>query len=88
MAPTTVDHTILERVLELISRRTDTYQTGVQTTVSWSSDSGWLNSITKIEFIRKCEKPPAELTNKYQNVQIVRRVLPPDGGRGCFETAC
>src|SRR5258707_6979244 len=77
MAQPTSEET-LERVLELISRRTDTYQTGVQTTVCWKSDSGWLNSITKLEFIRKDERPPAELTNKYQNVQIVRRLLTPN----------
>src|SRR5260370_18940755 len=67
----------LERVLELISKRTDTYQTGVQTTVCWNSDSGWLNSITKLEFIRKNEKAPAEIVNKYQNVHIIRRLLTP-----------
>jgi len=55
MAPTTSEET-LDRVLELISRRTDTYQTGVQITVCWNSDSGWLNSITKLEFVRKDEK--------------------------------
>jgi len=74
MAPVTNEGT-LERVLELISQRTGTYQTGVQTTVCWNSDSGWLNSITKLEFIRKDEKPPAELTSKYQSVQIIRRLL-------------
>jgi hypothetical protein len=77
MAPTTNEGT-LERVLELISRRTDTYQTGMQTTVCWNSDAGWLNSITKLEFIRKDEKPPAELTSKYQSVQIIRRLLTPN----------
>jgi len=77
MAQPTSEET-LERVLELISRRTDTYQTGVQTTVCWNSDSGWLNSITKLEFIRKDEKPPEELTNKYQSIQIFRRYLTPN----------
>src|SRR5712664_1137748 len=77
MAQATSEET-LERVLELISRRTDTYETGVQTTVCWNSDSGWLNSVTKLEFIRKDEKPPAELTNKYQSVHLVRRLLTPD----------
>ncbi len=76
MAQTTSEGT-LERVLELISKRTDTYQTGVQTTVCWNSDSGWLNSITKLEFIRKNEKAPAEIVNKYQNVHIIRRLLTP-----------
>src|SRR5229473_2720058 len=77
MVPTTNEGT-LERVLELISQRTDTYQTGVQTTVCWNSDSGWLNSVTKLEFIRKDEKPPAESTSKYQSVQIIRRLLTPN----------
>src|SRR6267142_158500 len=77
MAPTTSEET-LDRVLELISRRTDTYQTGVQITVCWNSDSGWLNSITKLEFVRKDEKPPEELTNKYQSIQIFRRHLTPN----------
>src|SRR5258708_27956210 len=77
MAQTTNEGT-LERALELISRRTDTYETGVQTTVCWNSDSGWLNSVTKLEFIRKDEKPPAELTNKYQSVHLVWRLLTPD----------
>lgn len=76
MAQATSEET-LERVLEVISRRTDTYQTGVQTTVCWNSDFGWLNSITKLEFIRKDEKAPPELANKYQNVQIIRRLLTP-----------
>ncbi len=77
MAQTTNEGT-LERALELISRRTDTYQTGVQTTVCWNSDSGWLNSITKLEFIRKEEKTPAEIANKYQSIQIIRRLLTPN----------
>src|SRR5947199_130387 len=76
MAPTN-NEGMLERVSELISRRTDTYQTGVQTTVCWNSDSGWLNSVTKLEFIRKDEKRPAKLTSKYQSVQIIRRLLTP-----------
>src|SRR5712692_7483995 len=76
MAQTTSEET-LERVLELISRRADTYQTGVQTTVCWNSDSGWLNSITKLEFISKEEKAPAEIANKYQNIHIIRRLLTP-----------
>src|SRR6266446_9471570 len=77
MAQTTSEET-LERVLELISRRTDTYQTGVQTTVCWNSDSGWLNSITKLELIRKDGKPLTELANKYQSIQIFRRLLTPN----------
>ncbi len=77
MAQPTSEET-LERVLELISRRTDTYQTGVQTTVCWNSDSGWLNSITKLEFIRKDGKPLTELANKYQSIQIFRRLLTPN----------
>ncbi len=76
MAQATSEET-LERVLELISRRTDTYQTGVQTTVCWNSDSGWLNSITKLEFIRKEERVPAQIANKYQNVHTIRRLLTP-----------
>src|SRR6266403_1913164 len=77
MAQPTSEET-LERVLELISRRTDTYQTGVQTTVCWNSDSGWLNSITKLEFIHKEEKAPSEIANKYQGIQIIRRLLTPN----------
>src|SRR5260370_3944155 len=77
MAKTTNEGT-LERALELISRRTDTYQIGVQTTVCCNSDSGWLNSITKLEFIRKEEKAPAEIANKYQSIQIIRRLLTPN----------
>ncbi len=77
MAQQTSEET-LESVLELISRRTDTYQIGVQTTVCWNSDSGWLNSITKLEFIRKEAKAPAEIANKYQSMQIIRRLLTPN----------
>lgn len=76
MAPTTEE--TLEKVLRLISQRTDTYETGVQTTVTWNTDSGWSNSITKLEFIRKSESRPAEIASKYQNVHIIRRLLTPN----------
>jgi Putative DNA-binding domain len=78
MAPTNADQAMLERVLELISRRATMYEIGSQTTVCWKSDSGWLNSITKIGFSRKGETPPVELANKYQNIQIVQRLLTAD----------
>lgn len=75
MTPTTADHAFLERVLELISRRASMYEIGSQTTVCWKSDSGWLNSLTKLEFIRKGENPPTEIASEYQNVNIIRRRL-------------
>ncbi len=75
MVPTTSEAT-LARVLELIERRTDTYESGVQTSVCWRSDSGWRNSVTKLEFTRKGEKSLAELSHEYPNISIVRRLLP------------
>jgi hypothetical protein len=78
MAPTTAEAT-LARVVELIERRADTYESCVQTTVCWRSDSGWRNSVTKIEFTRKGEKSPAELSYEYPSIHIVRRFLPQKG---------
>ncbi|HXX87153.1 MAG TPA: hypothetical protein VEH86_01745, partial [Candidatus Acidoferrum sp.] len=75
MAPQPTNQETLDRVLELISLRTNTYQTGVQTTICWKSDSGWLNAITKLEFIRKGEEPPSEIRHEYSKVEINRRHL-------------
>jgi len=78
MAPTTADLNILGRVLDLISRRASTYEAGSQTTVCWNSESGWLNSITRFQFIRKGEKPPSEIAYEYPNLHIIRRLLGPE----------
>jgi hypothetical protein len=92
MPPTTADLTMLEKVLELISRRTDTYETGVQTTVCWNSESGWLNSITRFQFIRKGENPPSEIAYEYPNLHIIRRLLGPESTasvlKGLVENQC
>src|SRR5258708_3591833 len=75
MAPAPTNQEILDKVLELISRRADTYQIAVQTTICWNGDSGWRNSITKLEFIRKGEEPPSEFRYEYHSVEIIRRRL-------------
>lgn len=75
MPPAPTNQEILDEILELISRRTDTYQIAVQTTAYWNSDSGWRNAITKIEFIRKGAEPPSEIRYKYRAVEIIRRRL-------------
>src|SRR5712664_1444599 len=75
MAPTSADLATLCEILKLVLQRADSYETGVQTTVCWKAATGWLNAITKLEFICKGEKPPGALTHEYRNVTIVRRLL-------------
>src|SRR6266478_3648295 len=75
MAPPPTTQEILDKILQLISRRADTYEIAVQTTICWNSDSGWRNSLTKLEFTRKGEKPPSEIRYEYRDVEIIRRRL-------------
>lgn len=75
MVPTTSEAT-RAKVVELVAPRAATYESFVQTSVFWCSDSGWRNSLTKLEFTRKNEKPPAGLTYEYPDIHIVRRLMP------------
>lgn len=81
MALTTAEAT-LARVLELVERRAETYEIAAQTSVCWRTDSGWRNSVTKLEFTRKGEESPAELSYEYPDINIVRRLLPLKGFAG------
>ena len=69
---------MLDRILELLSERAESYETGVQTTVSCRTTSGWMNSLTKIDFVCRGEKPSPPLKHVYASVVILRRLLSPD----------
>ncbi len=75
MEPTSAELTVLERVLELLSKHAQSYETGVQTTVCWKTNSGWLNLLTKLEFVRRGEKPPTVVAHEYREILIIRRLL-------------
>ena len=75
MAPTPAELTTLEGTLELLSQRSQSYEIGVQTTVCWKTSTGWLNLLTKLEFVRKGEERPAVFAHEYREIAIVRRLL-------------
>lgn len=64
-----------DRILQLLSERVESYETGVQTTVSCRTASGWTNALTKIHFLPRGEKSSSPLKHVYRNVVIVRRLL-------------
>ncbi len=66
---------MLDGALELLSQRAQSYGTGVQTTVCWKTSPGWLNLLTKLEFVRKGEEPPDAFAHEYREIVIVRRLL-------------
>src|SRR5258708_4903390 len=71
---TPADQTTLDAILGLISQRAPSYEIGVQTTIRWKSQSGWLNAITKVDFVRKSENVPAALHYEYANLRVHRRL--------------
>jgi hypothetical protein len=75
MAPTPAELTVLDRVLELLSQRAQSYETGVQTTVCWKTSSGWLNLLTRLDFVRKGEEPATVVAHEYREILIIRRLL-------------
>ncbi len=75
MALTSADQATLDGILELISRRVELYQTGVQTTVQWKSQSGWSNAITKLDFVSKVGALPSVFSHEYGDFVIFRRLL-------------
>jgi hypothetical protein len=78
MEPSPQEKAVLDRILQLLSERAESYETGVQTTVSCRTTSGWMNSLTKMDFVRRGEKPSPPLKHVYANVVILRRLLSPD----------
>ena len=75
MTPTPAELTVLDHALGILSQRGQSYATGMQTTVCWKTNSGWVNLLTKIEFVRKGEERPAIFTHEYAEIVIVRRLL-------------
>lgn len=69
---------VLGRILQLLSERAEYYETGVQTTVSSRTTSGWMNSLTKLDFVRRGEKLLPPVKHGYTNVTVLRRLLSPD----------
>ena len=50
----------------------------MQTTVCWKTNNGWVNLLTKIEFVRNGKEPPAVFAHDYPEIVIVRRLLSPE----------
>src|SRR5260370_26350400 len=75
MEASSAEQTMLDRILNLVTRREQMYETGVQTTVCGKVPSGWQKWLTKLEFVCKRERPPEILTYEYPEVLIVRRLL-------------
>jgi Putative DNA-binding domain len=75
MEAPSVEQKTLDGILELLTKREQTYETGLQTTVCGKVASGWQNWLTKLEFVRKGESAPEVVTYEYSEVVIVRRVL-------------
>jgi len=78
MTPPPAEVTMLDGALELFSQRAQSYETGVQTTVCWKASTGWVNLLTKLDFVRKGEEPPAAFAHEYREIVIVRRLLSHD----------
>ncbi len=78
MQPSPQEKAVLDRILQLLSERAECYETGVQTTVSCRTTPGWMNSLTKIDFVCRGEKPSPPLKHVYANVVILRRLLSRD----------
>jgi hypothetical protein len=72
---TPAEVTALNCALELLSQRAQSYETGVQTTVCWKTGTGWVNLLTKLDFVRKGEALPAAFAHEYREIVIVRRLL-------------
>jgi|SRR5271165_1092703 len=75
MEVSSAEQTTLDGILSLVTKREQMYETGVQTTVCGKVASGWQNWLTKLEFVRKGEKPPEVVTYAYSEVVILRRLL-------------
>src|SRR6266581_7265845 len=75
MAQAASDESILEQILELLSKRTASYEVAVQTTVYWKAPSGAQNLLTKFEFVAKGGKSPRVVIHEYTEIVIVRRLL-------------
>ena len=73
--PTPAEVTMLDRVLGLLSQRACSYEIGVQTTVCSKTSTGWVNSLTKLDFVKSGEDRPAVFAHEYRDVVIVRRLL-------------
>lgn len=74
LSPT--ERAMLDRIVRMVSERSESYETGVQTSVCWKTTTGWSNVLTKVDFVRKGEKLPAALKHDYRDIVITRRLLP------------
>src|SRR5260370_42578110 len=75
MEPPPAEQAMLDRILQLLLQRSESYETGVQTSVCFRTNTGWLNGLTKTDFVRKGQEPPATIKHEYRNVVIIRRLL-------------
>src|SRR5215831_15225529 len=66
---------VSKHALAVLSQRSESYETGVQTSVCWKTGSGWINVLTKLEFVRKGEEAPNGLAYVYHDIVIVKRLL-------------
>ncbi len=78
MAPSAAELAVFDGAMSLLSQRGESYETGVQTSVCWKTSSGWVNLLTKLEFLRKEEHVPKVFDYRYREIVIVRRLLSPD----------
>jgi Schlafen, AlbA_2 len=85
MEPSPAERAILDRLLQLVSERAQFYETAVQTSACWRSASGWLHSLTRMDFGRKGQEPPATFEHEYANARIIRRLLSCDDLRALLE---
>jgi hypothetical protein len=77
MTPSAAELAVFDGAMSLLSQRSESYGTGVQTSVCWKTSSGWVNLLTKLEFIRKGEHAPKVLGHRYREIAILRRLLSP-----------
>src|SRR5260370_16888176 len=75
MEPPPAEQAMLDRILEFLLKRSESYETGGQTSVCFRTNTGWLNGLTKTDFVRKGQEPPATIKHEYRNVVIIRRLL-------------
>lgn len=75
---------MLDTVLTLLDRRASSYSPGLQTTVCWRTDVGWLNCLTKIEFFYSTRNLPPPVAHEYKNIAIYRRHLPTANAEQCL----
>lgn len=69
------DRKTLNRIQQIVSSRSHTYETAVQTTVLGKLDAGWRNLLTLFTFVPKGAVAPHRLEHKYGQVTVVRRLL-------------